>query len=469
MVELRHLRPSRRLIGPQGLSGTRFFPHWRILAVTLPLFVVSLAGGCRSSSHHVRSARDAYFAGNLPAAQSALRDLADGARRSRIESELDLAIVDLANGEAKSAERALLKLRDHFDSAPESISIDDAAALATDDTARDYRLAGYEQVLLRTLLATCSLAGDGGDATAYCLQAQTEQAELMRPTSNEDAPPVLSSAIALAPYLHGTLREATHQNYDDAERAFRLVSSIEPSFKPAQDDIARAGSGAHSRPGHGALYVLAFVGKGPQLVEEEAATTTASLQIASTLLRSIHKHREGEDDQIVLPNVTSVKVPVVHVPPTTVATVGAAIGGKFLGSTQTLTDVGQLAIERSEAEMPWTIARAVARRVLKESSVTAVSQSIGLTGNAAAIAEFAAINAWTGTEKADTRCWGLLPREFQVLRAELPVGHQGIDLMPMSSTGQFFAEPIRYDIDIEDGRNHYVLVFAPDRIISVVP
>lgn len=437
--------------------------------------------GCRSTKVTVAQARRAYAVGDFDAAKHVLQDLTAGPRRNRSVAGLDLAMVELASGDAVAAESRLRELRDHFDALPQVDLVGQAASLAVDDNTRTFQIAGYEQVLLRSMLAICSLAGDATDAEAYCLQARSRQAELnrlaanaLRASQSEDSSEPQDSSesqrsagqIALAPYLHGTLREATHQNYDDAERAFRLVSAIRPNFAPAAEDIARAELGAHSESGHGVLYVIAFVGQGPQLVETVAPTTTASLQIASTILRSVAKNSEGKDDEPVLPNVASVKVPVVEIPASPIAAVGVALQGELLGATQTITDLGQLAVDRSDAEMPWTLARAVARRVLKETSVAATSKSLGLSGDAAAAFEFAAINAWSASERADTRCWGLLPREIQVLRAELPAGAHEINLLPMSITGQVFAEPGMEQVMIEDGRNHYVLVFAPEQILS---
>ena len=189
----------------------------------------------------------------------------------------------------------------------------------------------------------------------------------------------------------------------------------------------------------------------------------------STLIRTAVKHEEGKDDEPVLPNIASVKVPIVEVPHSDTAALGVAWDNQMLGATQTVTDVAQLAIGKVEAEMPWTIARAVARRVLKESSVAATSNSLGLSGDAAVAFEFAAINAWSASERADTRCWGLLPREFQVLRAELPVGTQTIELMPIAMSGEVIDQPQPFRVEIEDGRNHYVVVIAPERILSVIP
>ncbi|QEF97140.1 hypothetical protein Mal15_11780 [Stieleria maiorica] len=432
------------------------------------MIAVFVASGCRSNKVSIVQARDAYAWGDLEAADTALRELAEGRKQTRQSSELDLAMVELAQGNLAAAESRMRTLRDHFDTLPPNVSVGDAASLAVDDRVRPFQLAGYEQVLLRSMLALCSLAGDATDAEAYCLQAQARQAELDRIAAEEDSATFVQQ-VALAPYLSGALREATHQNYDDAERAFRLVSNIQPEFAPAVEDIARANRGAHSAAGHGVVYVLALVGHGPRLVETTAPTTTTSLQIASTLLRTLHNHQQDEDDEPVLPNVVSVKVPQVEVPPSDVAAIGVSFGGELLGATQTITDVGQLATEQVQAEMPWTIARAVVRRVLKETSVVATAHSLGLTGDAAAVFTFAAMNAWSATEKADTRCWGLLPREIQVLRAELPVGPQEIQLSPLAFTGQPLGAPQTRRVVIEDGRNHYVVVIAPEQILSVLP
>lgn len=471
-------RPSRIQPVWTEAAGTQRF--WiPCLCVLALLWTI----GCRSNRPSISQARQAYAIGDLQSAHASLTELLDAGRRTRRESQLDLAMVELASGETESAVRRLRDARDHFDSLSTSVDVKDAVSLVTDDTSRQFRLAGYEEVLLRTLLAIGSLAGDATDAEAYCLQAQEKQqvlidqaeikaAEAGTVDGQSDASVGMPldgyTPIAIAPYLRGAIREATYQDYDDAERAFRLVSAIRPDFLPAGHDIQRVAEGAHCRPGHGVLYVIALVGHGPRLEESVAETTTASLQIASTLVRQ--KQQATDDErQVVLPTLASVKVPRVYVPASQTAAVGVTFQEQMLGATQTLTDLGQLAILRNETEMPWIIARAVARRALKESSVRATSQTLGLEGNAATAFEFAAVNAWAASEKADLRCWGLLPREIQVLRAELPLGPQRIELSPVSYQGTFVAEPIPYTVTIQDGRNSFVIVTAPETVTSVIP
>ena len=134
-----------------------------------------------------------------------------------------------------------------------------------------------------------------------------------------------------------------------------------------------------------------------------------------------------------------------------------------------MTDVGELAANQLAAEMPWTIARAVIRRVTKETAVAKVGDTLGLTGTPGSLFHFAAASAWSGVEHADTRCWGLLPREIQVFRAELPVGEHRIDVRPFSFAGEELGSGQSRQVEIIDGRNQYMIVVSPGRSLHVVP
>tara|TARA_R110002049_G_scaffold285698_2_gene466819 strand:+ start:28774 stop:30300 length:1527 start_codon:yes stop_codon:yes gene_type:complete len=438
---------------------------------------ILLLGGCTSTRPTLATARQSFAVGDVSAARETLITLAEKNDRYADAAELDLALVELSASDARAAEQRLRKLRDRFDAQPDISPLREAASIISDDTARAFRPAGYEQVMIRAMLAVCSLAGDGTDAEAYTLQATMKQNELAEDASERGIANVseLYQPIAVAPYLRGILREATHHDFDDAGRAYQLVSSLQPGFVPAAADIARASGGAHSAPGHGVLYVLACVGRGPVLQETTAPTTTAALQIASALLNveTNDDSNNGRSDRnnraIALGNIASVKVPKVTIPASEISAVGVHIDGELFGATQTLTDVGRLAIDQSDAEMPWTIARAVLRRVTKETAVAKARDSLGLTGTAGSLFHFAAASAWSSTEKADTRCWGMLPREVQVLRAELPCGRYQIQLQPLGFSGQTIAAGEQRSVEITDATNHYLIVMAPDRVLYVSP
>ena len=443
-------------------------PNWLAIMFVGPIAIgLFVCGGCKSTSNSIGLARDAFASGDLDTARETLDNVLQSRNRHRDSAQLDLAMVELASGDAAAAEQRLRKLRDQFDALPDVAPVHEAASLVTDDLSRVYRPAGYEQVMIRAMLSLCSLSKDGADAESYVLQAAQRQSELARAAEDRGIVDIgeLFQPVAMAPYLRGVLREATHHDYDDAARAYQLVSSVQPNFQPAKTDIARASGGVHSSLGHGVLYVVACVGRGPILQEQIAETTSTALRIASSVLQS--KSSERDDDQSVppLPNIASVKVPKVVLPASRIAAVSTHVDGKMVGVTQTLTDVSDLAVNHASAQMPWTIARAVVRRVTKEAAVANAAQKIGLDDSAASIFRFAAGSAWSGVEHADTRCWGLLPREIQVMRIELPVGKHTLLISPVDANSTALGAGQIREVEIADGRNEYLVAIAPDQAI----
>ncbi|MDG2223228.1 MAG: hypothetical protein P8L85_17735, partial [Rubripirellula sp.] len=358
-----------------------------LVLLTLGLPTLGLTGCARSreAREDIKTARQAFAIGDLESARRTLEPLATEAGPLEAPAALDLAMVELAAGDAVAAERRLRSLRDRFDDLPKINLTDEAVSLVADDTVRMFRPAGYEEVMIRAMLAVCSLAGDQIDAESYSLQATNRQAELAREAEDRGLLQAseIYQPIAMAPYLRGLLREATHQNYDDAQRAYQLVSLARPQFAPAEADIARAIDGTHSRSGYGVLYVIGCVGRGPVLEETSAPTTSQSLSIASAILNAKANQTDNDGqkkDGLAIPNIATVKVPQIALPPDSIAAIGVVVEGKLRGATQTLTDVSELAGNQLQAEQPWTIARAVVRRATKEATVAKASDSIGLEG-----------------------------------------------------------------------------------------
>ncbi len=449
-------RPRDHGTGCAGQSGALYM--WVIAMLILA------ATGCSLTRHNISTARDDFHRGELTSARASLESIANSHSRGADTAALDLAIVELASGNPRSAEQRLREIRDRFDALPAVAPIGATAALVTDDNARRFRPAGYEQVMIRAMLAVCSIAGDASDAESYALQASIKQEELALDAKERGAFEIEQAyqPIAITPYLRGVLREATHHDFDDAVKAYQLVSHVEPTFAPAKEDIVRATLGAHSAPGTGVLYVFACTGRGPVREEKVAETTSAALSIASSVLNAeTNKDESGRVGGPVLPNIASVKVPDVVIPPSPIEAVGVRVGGVLYGATQTVTDVGRLAHNQVNAEMPWTIARAVTRRVTKETLVAGTRNAIGLEGAAGSLVHFAAATAWSATEHADTRCWGLLPREIQVLRAEICVGVHDVQLSAMNSMGHEFGTAAKRRVSIVDGQNTYLVVVAP--------
>jgi len=430
---------------------------WLIVGPILVALLV--AGGCAAVGRGVQRGRMAYHLGDFESARVELAKIANSRSPAADAAKLDLAMAEIAAGNSESAIRSLRTLRDDFESKNAAAPVGEIASLVLDDNARYYRPAGYEQVMIRSMLSLCSLAVNDGDAESYALQAQMFQADLARQAESRGlaSAAAIYQPLALAPYLRGVLRESTMRDYDDAIRAYQLVSHLQPTFAPAQVDIQRCAAGGHSQPGHGVLYVIALVGRGPILQEADAQTTTAALQIVSQV------HSLTERDRLTLPNLVSVKVPQVAIPYSPAAAVSLDSSGVWLGATQPLVNVGAMAVAQCEAEMPWTIARAVVRRITKEVTVTQTTKAVGLNGIGAEVANFAAVNAWSLTEHADTRCWGLLPREIQVLRAELPKGTHRIGMSVVDGRGNPVGKTNFVDVALEDGKNSYLTVMASDR------
>lgn len=481
---------------PHRFQRGRISNRWSYLLILVAL-LAPLLSGCATKLARIDTARNAFVSGDLGTATTALSEVADSNSRFAAPAQLDLAIVELAAGNVDSATSRLRKLRDQFDQSSPASAIGGssggllsgakaasgkALSMVSDDTARVFQPAPYEEVMIRTMLAICSLAGDGADAESYINQAAMHQAKLRtvaEARQQDFFPDILNSTphqeLALAPYLRGVLREATHHDFDDAQRNYRLVSSIRPDFRPALDDLQRATVGNHSQPGHGALYVFALVGRGPVLVPTDAPVTSAAVSIASLIM--LHGD-EKRDDVTRLPKISSVKIPTVVIPQSPTAAVTVAAAGivensparsfELLGATQSLTDVGELVRTQAEAELPWTIARSFLRQAGKELAVAKARQGIGLNGGLGTLFQFAASTAWTAAETADTRCWGLLPREIQVLRAELPAGDHTIHLAPVGRDGYSVGPENAATVRIDNGRNTYLIVIAPAQHLHVV-
>lgn len=159
------------------------------------------------------------------------------------------------------------------------------------------------------------------------------------------------------------LNEATHANYDDVARNWATVVSWEPEFAYGQQDLERATRGRHSNPGNGVLYVFTLVGRGPYKEEVAELPTQVALLVADRIVNATSKHS-------LPPTIAPVKVPKVVLSYNRVRNVQVYADGLACGRTETITDVGRLAVEQYAAIYPQVIGRAIARRVIKKGSST---------------------------------------------------------------------------------------------------
>ncbi len=127
----------------------------------------------------------------------------------------------------------------------------------------------------------------------------------------------------------------------------------------------------------------------------------------------------------------------------------------------TITDLEEIACSTFDVRRKELMARAVARRVVKKATVYAAKDAMQEGTGLGSLAMDAAGVLWEAAESADTRCWGLLPREIQVLRIELPAGRHRLSLGPLQG-GRKIGGDQAIDIEIIDGRNSYALSYFPD-------
>jgi len=428
---------------------------------SLMLAVLLLAAGCATHADRLRDVRAEFYEGNVASASLRL-DKYIGAFPREVETfKLDKAVVELAAGRPKEAEKLLREARDALDYNSQASLGEKAGSMLTDDTHTAYAGEDYEKVLVRAMLAISNLMSGGADATAYALQVSDMQERIIA-TGAEGAqqnPKLSYKRVALGEYLHGAIDEASRIDYNEAARSYLKVCSWEPSFPYGRYDAERAMHGHHSQEGNGVLYVFALVGRGPYKVETVEAAATISMFAASAIVSATANHT-------IPPSVAPIKVPKVVVYHNPMNSVFVSADGRPIGPTATITDVGRLAVEQYQAIYPRVVVRAVIRRAAKEAIVYGAKEAMKTQNNSwSNLAMDVGGVVWQATESADCRCWGLLPDRIQVLRVELPGGDHLIHLQPDGG----FGGPVGADatVRVEPGRNTYLMgVFADGHTIG---
>ncbi|GAB5402623.1 MAG: hypothetical protein Aurels2KO_08540 [Aureliella sp.] len=428
---------------------------WRgLCGLVLALLSASFVG-CSTHARRLATPRSTFYANRLPTARAQLEKLVEKPKGDATVVQLDLAMVDLFSGDPARAESRLREVRDQWDRG--SSKLKSTASLLTDDSKTNYSGEDYEQILVRFFLTLCSMMGDRIDAQSYSLQTLTKQREIVglhRELESGDFTADDNYCIpAVAPYVRGVLREATHSNYDDALRSYKRAKAIEPLAAFLDQDIQRVTSGRHSQRGNGVVYVIAMVGQGPRKEETSAQATQQALLLADQIVSAVGQYS-------VPPTIAPVKVPTVISGPKPFDLIGIEVAGQPIGTTLPITDLHQMALQSMDANMSQTIARAVARRVIKKGAVYAAKDKLGSQSDITSLVLDAAGVAWEATESADTRCWGLLPREIQIARVELPAGAHRIHLEPIVAS-QPVASGTTCDVNVSDGKNSYVLGYWP--------
>ena len=419
-----------------------------------------LTAGCATHYDRIQPVRQDFFAGRLENARTALVEQTKKRRGEKDVLKLDLAMVELASGHPQQAEKLLREVRDHFDDFEQKSVAESAASMATDDRQIAYAGEDYEKVLIRAMLAISNLMTDGVDASAYALQVTEKQGQIAEKLADKDIDVQLRSEaykqVALGPYIRAMIAEESPLTLDDAVRARVQVASWAPDFPQAKSDLQRAQHEVPMPPGHGVLYVFALVGRGPIKEQVNAETTQAAMFVADRIVSAVSPRG-------VPPTLAPVPIPKVITPSSPTETIKVEVEGRPMGKTATLVDVSMMANLQQEARYPEILGRAVARRVLKKGAIYAVKEVTDADPNSLPSLALNVVGiAWEASEQADLRCWGLLPGRIQVLRVALPAGDHQVVLQPASHTGTDIGLAAPTKVEIQAGRNTYLLGNFPE-------
>ncbi len=425
-----------------------------------------LLAACATTAERMAPARAAWEAGDPEAALAVLDGL-------RPDAGTDVALVDL---ERASALLALGRFGPCADAAEAAVRLLDAHeqgdigewALAgvTDDTALAFEGADHEKVLARALPALALLAdGRADEARALALQVNRVQERLraraVLPGKDPGRPGY--RPFAFGEYLQALVDEM-RGNFDEAAIGYGRAAEILPAFPGSAEALARVRrSRLVEGEGTGAVVVLALLGPGPVLEEVAEPVTSVVAMAASAVINA----RKGA----FLPSQAPVLVPRPRPRASPLRDVAVEVDGRERGATAVLLDVDDAAVRQWGDDMPRILLRAVVRRAFKEIAKNQVRSAVSGGRNASAEAVLVDVAGllWTATERADTRCWSLLPKTVQVARIEAPVGERTLRLVPRRAGGGAAGPAVEVPLRVEAGRISVVLLVAPsDRAVPRV-
>lgn len=429
------------------------------LAILCVVFAACWSGGCATHLDRLEPIRNDFYSGRIDVAREAL---VKTQRKHKGDADvllLDQAMIELASGRPAEAEQLLRKVRDRFDYLEQKSLAEGAASMVTDDTVRSYAGEDYEKVLIRSLLAISNLMTDGIDASAYALQVTEKQQEIADRMAEKQPDDRLRmeayKQVALGPYIRAMIAEESPLTLDDAVRARVQVANWAPDFPDAKHDLKRAEHEVPIPPGQGVLYVFTLVGRGPVKEEVNAEATQAALLIADRIVSAVSPRG-------LPPTLAPVPIPRIVRTRGSTEHISVTIDGRYAGTTSTIVDVGEMAYLQNQAREPEIIGRAVARRVIKKGAIYAVKEGVNANPYSPESLALNAVGiAWEASERADLRCWGLLPDRIQVLRVTLPAGEHEIRLQTANRHGPF-GTPATQRVQIREGRNTYMLGQFPD-------
>ncbi|MCA9035192.1 MAG: hypothetical protein KDA91_08685 [Planctomycetaceae bacterium] len=458
-----------------------------------------LLTGCHSWQKSHLAAVHYFEAGQLADSREQLTRSLESRGAEKELLTLDHAIVALADGDAQECESALREVRLKLDYLTQKDAGEQVTAFLSDENAIAWSGRDYERLMVDNILLLSSLVSNGTDSFAYATQVtkrcndelKTLVAASQKAAGNQSTPGDESSVVRVASHetLHGTggvdsltssasLQPLAMAAYlttavmsesilrqDLAETARNQVGVWNKEFADRDAVADSGGFGMQCPAGWGAVHVIAMVGQAPEWKSESAEPTSTALLLADRILSATGKHS-------LPPTIAPVQIghPVVSAdtPPAGFLTGNVQTAGHHLPSQGipltflTLVDLNQAAVDSYRTHRDQEIARAIARRIVKKGAVYAVKESQDVTRNS--LVDLA-VNIggviWEAMERPDLRSWRLLPARIEVARTQLPEGDSEVCIR---TAGQ--RDPLRIPVNIQNGRNTYVVLFVPNRSVS---
>ncbi len=147
--------------------------------IYLVLATLLLAAGCQTHADRLRLVRMQFYQDAVETASITLDKYIAAYPREAEAFKLDRAVVELAAGRPKEAEKLLHDCRDALDYNSQASLAEKAGSMLTDDTITAYAGEDYEKILIRAMLAISNLMSGGADATAYALQVSDLQERII--------------------------------------------------------------------------------------------------------------------------------------------------------------------------------------------------------------------------------------------------------------------------------------------------
>lgn len=393
---------------------------------------------CHTYSRKIFRAREAFYCNNLESAVKTISKEIEKPvnKKNKDVLKLEEAMMRLCQGNFRESESLLREVRDSFDALENQkfkTSAEKFSSLLADDCLLSYPGEDYEKVMIRVMLALNSLMMNGDDVRAYANQINMKQEEIIAkseidPETKEKVKKSYQN-IAIGPYLCGILDDGNITAQQEQIREFTKVTQWSPNFYGGREMLERAKNGTHSQKGNGVVYVFALVGHGPFKRETNAEVTQAALLVSDIIISATAKHT-------VTPTIAAVPIPEITLAPCRYRSVKVTANDEKTVLTEKITDVNTMAIDQFEVNKPWIIARAVARRAVKKAGLYGVKEVASVNSPEAELLVDLVGIFWEASEEADVRCWNLLPGSIQVARLELPAGDHSLQLAASTTSFQ---------------------------------